>query len=228
MFVVNLFEEGTDVSLSGQLYMNDSYQGNYSKSSPYLVRFAGSLSTGTATLTEWDLNFENKYRLWYSSSRARDFAAFTDNNWTLYNFPTTNDYESGTLPYTNMTYEVNPDPYPIEEYPSWRYVGIDRDVGNQSKITWTKLSDADDRYAIRFIGSIPMIAPATKNIGVGLYEVDENYSQTGSTYSRDSENRGTTKQRNRFVVDRQEAYIRVKFVCTNPLYYQEIQKYINK
>jgi len=170
---------------------------------------------------------EDLFRLWYSDKRARYFSGYDDFSWLLQNTPEDSDYETGTLPYTKLTYEVNPEPYPIEEYPGWEQKGfsIDR-VSITNPSTWVKTSLS--RYGLKASGTIYATAPAKLNEQVDtIWWVDEEYNHDGSNYSRDSANRDNDKIRNRFVVEPQEAKVRFQLVCTNPIYYEQVRKYIN-
>jgi len=232
----NLFEDITHITASGRLYKNGVADTYYGSSSPLTVKFSGSLNgastipsgeAGNATLVSFDYAHTDRYRLWYSNKRARLFSAYGDTNWTLQNMPREDDYETGTLPYTNMTYKVNPDPHPQEVYPEWRQLGIDGESSETPRMTWTKSSQSGDTYLMKLSGDLLGTSKATKNNYRNIDRIDENYSHSSDTYSRDAENREDI-QRNRFVVEPQEVKFRLQLVCTNSMYANELKPFIKQ
>ncbi len=234
-----IFEDITHLRVSGDVYKNDADWDWGNRDDPYIIKFEGSLNGestvasedyGDATLSSFSYSFDNEYKLWYSTVRAREFSARGDTVWQLYNTPYTTFYQTGTLPYTHMTYVVNPDPHPQEVWPAWSYRAIDADASYEYPISFLKSSngETDTSYITKVKGEITMTAPADNYTGSTVWQVDEQYSHYGIGYSRDSEDRAKDKVVNMYDVSPQEVYVQMKLVCTNPIYYNKIKQYVQR
>jgi len=161
----------------------------------------------------------NLFKLFYDNKRTRQFNF--NSLYNIVNLPDKDDYETATLPYTNFTVEVNPDPYPLlEEQEDRAY--------SANEIRWLKRNTNDepvDRFFLYFSGSMIISMPATKNNGTTEDFVDETYSQSGDSYTKDATNR-PDKELGRYVPDEQDIQIRYRLYITNPLYYKEVQSYL--
>jgi len=165
------------------------------------ILFEGILG-GNATLTDWDFSYNNTLKLFYSSSRSREFD-YNTNIEELDNFPTTADYQSGILPYTNLTVEVNPD-----DYPDSTTTILDRYTTKYEPI-WIKISD-NDFYCI-FKTTTAIGIPANLSANQDLTYIDESYSHSGNSYIKDGDNR-PGKQKEVFIPEPEAFQIRMQIV----------------
>lgn len=160
------------------------------------------------------------YRLWYDNKRALEFKIST--SYELQNLPFTGAYQSGTLPYSQLRVEVNPDPYPLEQIGNESY-----HRGHKTE-TWARITPVNAlRQKFRYFanGTIQMIAPASKNKGTTAFFVDETYSNHGSGfYEKDGANRDP-KALPLYVPDQHVVQFRLKLTVTNPKYYRNIGGY---
>ena len=235
----------TQITLKGSYYEKESgewvYKGILEKTAYHGLAYAPPSDNPDFMITSFsvqrDKNTNDKYlyRLWYSVKRARYFSAYDDSTWILNNFPISTDYEGGILPYTNITYNVNPDPYPIEEYPGWEQKGIDYKASTNNSLVWIKTSlgtedtlesSIHDRYGIKLTGNIYCTASAHYNLGTTTYWVNELYDNDGSSYFRHDLNRGNDKIINRFTIEPLEVNFRFQLICNNPICYEQIKKYM--
>lgn len=120
------------------------------------------------------------YRLWWDTIRARDFSIGTSN--FNINPPVKSDYQSNTLPYTDIFVKVNPDNYPLIEKSGTIDYALSADSEN-----WSKKSDGIYNYHKK--GSILFYIPATINIGDTVDFCNETWSAGITTYTKDATNR---------------------------------------
>jgi len=179
----------------------------------------GAPTTGTITSVS-DTHALGSYRLFYTSLWAQYLATTTQQSFPI--LPSSNDYESATLPYSQISFKMNPDPYPIlaEE--------VQYATGEQ-QITWLKtLNESDpskEKYQFVITGQMQILIPATVPIDDTILDVDETYSPngTGTSYVRDAENR-YDKTFIDYKPDLIDQEIRLQLSLINPLSYNEIQK----
>ena len=144
------------------------------------------------TVTSWDLEYTDKHRLFYSNKRARslqtELVGFPTNR-EYYNIPYQSHYQTGTLPYNDLTLEANTGLHPLEE----ETVTIVDSSATQGKMQEKWLSHGDianelKRYELRKDGTIGVLIPATVLTDFEYKFQDENYTG-GFTYILDGENR---------------------------------------
>lgn len=140
-----------------------------------------------ATVTEWDLTYQDFHRIFYSSKLARVFYTETFENGAfreLANKPVSTDYETATNPYSNITYKINADPLPDGK--SAQVLT----VTNENK-SWLKLKETEgiSTYKLKIVGSFYYKSPASETVSQSFFAEDENYSNTGSSYVLDGEDR---------------------------------------
>jgi hypothetical protein len=173
------------MNVSGSRYKNTVFQQFYLNTNPYSVTFSGVLG-GTATLVSFDYSWDDPFQFWklfYSNNRARAFR-FNSGLREISNYPETSDYQSATLPYTNILVDENPTDYPLtvlESQIQYANKGYSNDV-------WTRI--ADNQFTFRTMGRIIFSTPANDESTTPVDTIDEQYSISGTTYARDAENRG--------------------------------------
>ncbi|MGD2071899.1 MAG: hypothetical protein PVG65_00210 [Candidatus Thorarchaeota archaeon] len=197
----NLFEDVTHISAGGGLYKNDVFQQNYSESSPLKVKFYGSLNgKGTLPLPDWgstatlvsfsyaqetttiDDTEYDLFKLFYSSTRAVWFRFYDEPTYMLTSMPDTNDYQTGTLPYTKMYVKVNPDGHPVSSLDTSKNYNY-----ASTRHAWSKISD--NKFKLHLQGRFILHKKAEDAIETLVDFVDETYSISGSSYARDGANR---------------------------------------
>jgi hypothetical protein len=160
------------------------------------------------------------YRLWYDNKRALEFKI--NGSYDLQNLPFTGAYQSGTLPYSQLRVEVNPDPYPLEEIDNESY-----HRGHKTE-TWARITAINaSRQKFRYFanGTIQMTAPASKNNGTTAFFVDETYSNHGGGfYEKDGTNRDP-KEIPLYIPDQHVVQFRLKLTVANPKYYRDVRGY---
>lgn len=175
-----LFVDNTSIKVSGNLYKNGVYQGNYSYLSPLNVNFIGTIGSGTATLISFSYTWNEKWRIFYSAKRARAFI-FYNYHETPQMFPTTSLYETGTLPYTKITVEKNPDDYPEETTES--------NFANSSEVKPLFAKITDKKFKIYMRGTLVYSELAMEEYEQTLEYINEEYTQVGDTYNLVTPNR---------------------------------------
>jgi len=213
-----IFENTTILYASGSLYKDSVYQGFYPYTNPITINFAGDLG-GTAVMSTFSYSWlspNNFWKLFYSSYRAVEFD-FNVGTRIFGSLPETGLYESGTLPYSHLYVDENPDDYP--------------EIEQDSAITWKVNSRSmglnkikSDRYQIRLKGTIYFQAPATVSNDTTANFVDERYSPSGNTYSRDSENRDP-KTVNYYTPLQTDIKFRWLLIWISPLEYESEKQY---
>jgi len=177
-----MFEDKTNLNVSGNLYKNGVFQQNYSDLSPLGIEFQGVLG-GNATLVSFSYDWitRQQWKLFWSNLRATQFL-FNTSSRVPTTFPDTSDYETATLPYTTITVEENPTGFPeLEEDTIASYsASSQRDI-------WTKKND--NLFTLHNVATVYLSAPATYTTTTTKQFVDEDYIHSGSTYTRDAENR---------------------------------------
>lgn len=175
-----MFEDFTEVQAGGTLYKNGVYQQYYYLKNPYVFYNNGNVVQWPGrSISSFSYAENNAFKLFYSSTRAKQFRFNTSTDLLIY-LPSTSDYQSGSLPYTSLNVEKNPDGYPIDEL---SYRG---QFSNTNKV-FAKMSD--NKYRLFVTGRIAYESPATLEASKDFDYVDEDYTQSGGTYSRVSENR---------------------------------------
>ena len=178
-----LFENTTVFGVSGSLYKNDIFQQFYLNTNPHAVSFEGDFG-GSSILVSFSYAWQEPFQFWklfYSNKRAKAFR-FNSGLGELYNLPSTTDYQTETLPYTNLFVDENPTDYPIIELENSTHYnnGYNSDI-------WTQI--ADNKFTFRIKGMVVLSAPANIESFTSVETIDESYSKVGDTYLRDSENR---------------------------------------
>lgn len=140
-----------------------------------------------ATVTEWDLTYQDFHRIFYSNKLARVFYVQTFENGAyreLANKPISSDYETATNPYSDITYKINEDPLPDS---------INAEVLSVTDETksWLKITETDGltTYTLKIIGEFYYKSPATEAVSQSFFAEDENYTNNGTSYDLDGENR---------------------------------------
>jgi len=173
---------------------------------------------GNATLTSLDVDYLQNNRIFYSDKWARQLLVNTSTR-VYINTPSTNDYETAILPYTNLTYEVNPNDFPEDEIGSPPIYTFFEQV-----IRWIRLDENSDTYRLSFQGNLYYSSPANQASTQDVDIQDETYSQSGSSYSRDSINRGT-KEKDIYFSELFPIELKLVVRLINPLRYHDNQKF---
>lgn len=177
-----MFEDNVVLNVSGTYRKNGVYQYNYPVTFPLTITFVGTIIAGVATLTDFEYDWSRQqWKLFFSSLRASWFL-FNTGVGMFTNLPHTTDYQSGTLPYTKIYVDLNPEGYPeviLTDEIDYSYSG-----GN---FVWTKIDD--NKYTFRMVGTLILSSPALQETTTNVDFIDESYSQSGETYVRDAENR---------------------------------------
>jgi len=212
-----MFEDRTRLYVSGTYYKDGVYQQVYQDTSPLLVDFQGTLG-GTYTLSSfsYDWTTRQQWRLFWSNKRARWFR-FNESTRVPITLPAKTYYETSTLPYTKIYVDENPTDYPeIEEDSTVTY------APSTEKQIFTKIND--DRFVLRLIGSIYLSAPSRQESTTNVDFVEEEYSQDGDTYSRDSENRDD-QEKPIYLPNGDNIQIRLLISFMNPISYNTVTNY---
>jgi len=196
----------------GSLYKNGDKQSGTS----FDVHSTGTIDPGTANISSITTLSLGTYRLFYTPLFARTVTLSGTNAPGL---PAGHQYQTEVVPYSDISFQKNIDPYPIlTEKTNYK-------TGEQ-RITWIKLPNEDpskDKYQLVIYGTIYLMMPATVSIESQIYEVDENYSSTGDSYVLDGQNR-FFKTYPDYKPDITNQEIKLQLSLVNPLYYTEIQK----
>jgi len=169
-----LMNHSTSIHASGRLYINGVYDQTYTIDSPYNFIFING-----NVPSQFDVIKKN-YKLFYSTKRAKEFRII-DN--TLENFPTTTYYQTGVLPYSKLYVDVNFNGYP-ESYKT-NYASTLK--SEQEDGVWIKKETG--KYIYQISGKFYISLPNELLVPEDVTFVDEDYSQNGGTYLKDSENR---------------------------------------
>jgi hypothetical protein len=172
------------VQMRGFKYKNDVLQPGFYHNFTTL----GNVYPGTATITSWDFAHENDgfgnnyYKLHYSSNRESQVLI---SGYDLINLPTIGMYNPGdSLPFTNITLVINPNGYPLVEE------DINADMFQSSfQYTWVKDKENPDKHYLFITGQFIVSLPARVDVQTHANHADENYSNDGSDYTLDDENR---------------------------------------
>ena len=166
-------------------------------------------------ITNWGLTFQDTYRLFWDNRRARVVTLTTSNPTPhlLTNLPRTSDYENSTQSYTNIFNKINNDANElINSTTTENYIFLP----TRSEY-WVKLNnDFIPTYRFVVSGTATILLPATKPVTDTYLWVDETYSQVGSTYIRDAENRDTAKEITVYFNDAEPIQGRLQVVLKNP------------
>lgn len=180
-----MFEDFTEIHASGALYENDIFQNFHSIDNPKIVQFEGDIGSGTATLVSFDYSWTEKWRVFYSNKRAREYRfRKSDSLQNLFNVPDEAYYETATLPYAQLSVVINPVGYP-------EIIQEDTESILQSfhdEPVWTKITD--NKYQRIIEGGIILSSSAEVEESTPILEEDETYSPSGTFYVWDGANRG--------------------------------------
>ena len=168
--------------LFGQLWKNGVFQ--QVKASYDIYNDGDVIDTDFGKqISSIDYDDIDRYKLFYSSTRATRFD-FNVSTIQPINLPT------GTLPYTTITTIINPlDEYPVDETTVFEESGA---IQN----TFARIYEGTkiDTYRLFVTGNLVYVAPAIQEDEQDVEYIDEDYTQSGSTYARVAENRpGQTK-----------------------------------
>lgn len=145
-----------------------------------------NVNSADVTINSLIITDNNTYKLFYSNNLITRLKVDAINQ-ILYLMPNKTEYPSETLPYTHLNLKTNKD---IDE----EILRIQRDyIGNEVH-TWVKVNKLNsDEHVYRLIinGLSLGILPATEKIINNITIIDETYSPSGDSYSRDAENRST-------------------------------------
>lgn len=212
---VPLREDTTDIYLWGDRYINDISDGT----GTFHVTFPGTFG-GSASLQVWDFDYENYRRIFYSSNKAR-LLNINSSTYLYLDLPTKSIYQSGTLPYSELTFEVNPTPPEAVEDT------ISTGLHNQN-IFWVKLYDSEPvpTFRLYFSGYFYYSTLASEEVDQEYDFVDEEYTEVGNTYQRVAENR-PTKTETVYYPRQEPIQCRVLVALQNPRSFYE-NKIINE
>lgn len=177
-----IFEDQTDFTLIGYLYKDGLLQGYYN---PLYVSFTGTLG-GTATLSGFSFDWTTRktWKVFYSNKKAKQFQ-FSTSTFYIVDPPSITDYQTGTLPYSKITVEVNN----TEDYPQI-YQNTPSTVNPSGNfVGWAKM--AENKFKLYLYGLLNFSTPAT--VEGTPYEadfVDEDWNSDGTTYVRTANDRG--------------------------------------
>lgn len=133
--------------------------------------------------------------------------------------------ETATLPYTTINYQRNPGDFPVsEEFPS--------SSQGQRKFLWLRTSKSNattPRHQLKLEGIALALAPATEEFSDTMYPTyNDNYTQGGSplTYELTDENH-SLKSRKTYKSKGEDVQVRLILALKNPLYWEEMRRYLN-
>ena len=197
----------TIVYLYGHAYKNGEFQKFYTVGTPKSI---ASLFNNVKTFSfNWSSeDGETRYwRLFYSSSRAVPLE-FVTSIQTFGVLPTTDDYQSGNLPYTHLYVHENPGDYPLVVQSSTRFLS-----GYESDNNWIKLSN--NRYLFKISGCYLLKAKHCVPIPTTRPYMDDVYDIGGDTYVLSSSDH-TAKNKTYYIPDFKDMKFKVMFLLKNP------------
>ena len=210
------------VIMTGQKFKNDVLQ----PGTDHNFTTIGNWNPGTAVITSWDFAQSTSasgdlFKLHYSADRVRQLTVsrFTP-KYILSNMPIISDYNAGgSLPFTTLTMDVNPNPHPLTQDNGMEYT-----TSKQEKAFGELFFNENirrDKTRLYINGTILLSVPATENVTRNADFVDEYYTSDGSLYTKGPDNRDP-KVLDFFEPIVPEAEVRLVVSVSNPLYYHEI------
>lgn len=180
---VPIGENSTQVQVRGLHYKDGVLQAGLTHS---FITIGDILSFGTATATQWNLEYQNYRKIFYTSDWAVDLRV-NPSTFLFTSFPYIDAYQTGTLPYTQLSFIVNPNDgdYPLEEETTYGNVSAGRPI-------WAKITqdnESPEKYRLYFRGQILYISPTNSELTQDFDYVNEDYESSGYSYTRVAENR---------------------------------------
>jgi len=208
----------TAITMYGLLYQLIGGEYTFIGGGYYTITQTGTFSpASTNTIGTVDVNYLQNNRLFYSTDKAKPLAVNTSTKQFI-NIPVKSDYETNTLPYTKLYFEINN----ADTYPLANSVVPSLSTHSSKMVRYIKISE--NKYQIKVDGTLCYFSKANRASSEEFDVQDEEYSQVGSTYTRDSENR-TTKNKNIYFAELFPIEVKLLITAKNLKNFKKISKY---
>lgn len=182
---VSYKQNTTTISSFGLRYKNIGGEWQLIGSGAYYIVNHGDFDTSpNKTIGLVNVDYLQNNRIFYSDKRA-NLLLVNIGTETFISTPNKSDYQSGTLPYTHLTFEINNS----SNYPLSESAFTPQNAFFAKTIRYIKINE--NSYKIKVDGSIFYKSPANQPRTQEFDTINETYSQTLTSYIRDAINRGT-------------------------------------